>query len=76
MADKTGHDILLQLLDGQKELQVTLGQLAKRMETRMDALEKRQDNTNGTITLIGRVLNELTVVVKERLERLERHTGL
>jgi hypothetical protein len=77
MAGENGSsdkDLLLKLLEGLDRIEKKQAGL----QGTIDKLDSKLNNTNGTLTLIGRVLNELTVNSlaridnhEERLRRLE-----
>lgn len=64
----TERDLLLRLIDGQSATQDTL----RGLQGSVDKLNNKLENTNGTLTLIGRVLNELAVATQEQVADLRK----
>lgn len=68
----TERDLLLRLIDGQSATQDTL----RGLQGSVDKLNNKLENTNGTLTLIGRVLNELAVATQEQVADLRKRVTI
>ncbi len=72
MATAEGGDLLLKVLDEVRGMKTGFQARFDAIDARLEELNRRVDNTNDTLTLIGGVLQRAVSTAKERFDDHER----
>lgn len=72
MADATGGDLLLKLMDAVQRVETKVDVLTRSTQQGLDKINTRIDRTNDTLTMVASVVHRLAETTTERTEELER----